>query len=89
MRQGFARRAREEGGLDVPVVLVDVGTLRRALELHDALPWAGGEPKRTQLTVLEDDPAPEAARTAMRASSATMPLPSARRGLISSSTSSG
>ena len=61
VRQGFARRAREEGGLDVPVVLVDVGTLRRALELHDALPWAGGEPKRTQLTVLEDDPAPEAA----------------------------
>lgn len=61
VRQGFARRAREEGGLDVPVVLVGVGTLRRALELHDALPGAGGDPKRTQLTVLEDDPAPEAA----------------------------
>lgn len=27
VREGFARRAREEGGLDVPVVLVDVGTL--------------------------------------------------------------
>ncbi|WP_241733756.1 DUF1697 domain-containing protein [Micrococcus luteus] len=27
VREGFARRAREEGGLDVPVVLADVGTL--------------------------------------------------------------
>lgn len=55
------RTLAQEHGLDVPVVLVSVGMLREALVLHDGLDWAGGEPKLTQLTVLEDEPGPDAA----------------------------
>lgn len=52
----FREAARAEGGLDVPVLLTTPDELRAALALHDGLPWAGGEPRLTQLMLLADEP---------------------------------
>lgn len=58
---GFRRAARGDAGPDLPLVLTTPGELRAALAVHDALPWAGGDPRRTQLVLLARDPGPEAA----------------------------
>jgi uncharacterized protein (DUF1697 family) len=56
----------QELGLAVPVVAVSRDELATALELHDALPFRGGEPKLTHLFVLAE-PAPAASGRTLEA----------------------